>query len=492
MTSTGELDRLSHTVLFPGFAGTQEPPVWLRARLRRGLGGVVLFSRNIESVAQTRALTDQLRAERRELLVATDEEGGDVTRLHAATGSPHPGALALGHQDDPKLTASVAAAIAGELSCAGIDWNLAPVSDVNNNPANPVIGVRSFGADPQLVARHVAAYVRATQQRGIIACAKHFPGHGDTAVDSHLGLPVLGADQTELEAVHLAPFRAAIAAGVRSVMTGHLLVPAWDNDLPATLSEQILTGVLRGRLGFTGVIMTDALEMAGVAGTVGIERGTVLALRAGADALCLGGGLADDDVVARTQGAILAAVRSGELPVERLRAAAERIAVLQQWRSQQQGSALPSVAVRRGPIGVSVQGDVRLAPGSVHVITLDPASNQAVGPVPWGIAARLQAARPGTTTSTVAGGDAASQVDTGDPARQLVVVVRDPHRHPWAAAALARLLSGHPGAIVVDMGLPAELPSAGQLAGVIRTHGVSTTAADATLDLLSGMSEECT
>ena len=199
--------------------------------------------------------------------------------------------------------------------------NLAPVADANTNPLNPVIGVRSFGADPELVARHVEAFVAGTQRQGVAACAKHFPGHGDTSVDSHHDLPVVEGD---LEAA-LLPFRAAIGAGVRAVMTGHLRVPALD-ELPATLSRRILTGLLREELGFEGLVVTDALEMRAISAGVGVEEGAVLALAAGADSLCLGHDLHEAAVGAVVR-AIVAAVRAGRLPLERLEEAAARVDV---------------------------------------------------------------------------------------------------------------------------------------------------------------------
>ena len=201
-----------------------------------------------------------------------------------------------------------------------MNLNLAPVADTNTNPRNPVIGVRSFGSDPELVARHVAAFVTGTQRQGVAACAKHFPGHGDTAVDSHRDLPTVGGDL----AAALLPFRAAIAAGVQAVMTGHLLVPGLD-EAPATISKPILSGLLRTELGFDGLIVTDALEMQGISRTVGVPEAAVLALAAGADALCLGHDL-HEEAVEQVHAAIVGAVRSGRLAEERLADAARRVA----------------------------------------------------------------------------------------------------------------------------------------------------------------------
>ena len=200
----------------------------------------------------------------------------------------------------------------------GVTLDLAPVADVNTNPRNPVIGVRSFGSEPELVSRHVAAYVRGLQSAGVAACAKHFPGHGDTEGDSHLELPTAAGDLADA----LPPFRAAIGAGVRAIMTAHIRVPELD-DAPATLSRRILQDLLREELGFGGVVVTDALDMKGVA-TVGTEC-AARALAAGADALCLGAGVGPEPVET-AQRAIVEAVRAGRLPKERLAEAAGRVA----------------------------------------------------------------------------------------------------------------------------------------------------------------------
>src|SRR5882672_3109876 len=209
-----ELERLASACIFPGARGVSAPD-WLRREVADGLGGVVLFSRNVRDRAQLARLTEGIRAERTDVLVGIDEEGGDVTRLEAGSGSSYPGNLALGAADDVELTERVAASIGAELAGVGVNLDLAPVADVNTNPRNPVIGVRSFGSDPGLVARHVGAFVTGLQGRGVVACAKHFPGHGATEADSHLELPTVRAGLDELRREELVPFRAAIAAGVR-------------------------------------------------------------------------------------------------------------------------------------------------------------------------------------------------------------------------------------------------------------------------------------
>jgi beta-N-acetylhexosaminidase len=459
-------------VLLPGFAGTA-PPDWVRRRVAAGLGGVVLFARNLASAAQAGELTAALRAEREGVLIATDEEGGDVTRLDAAVGSPVPGAYALGLVDDVRLTRSVAAALAARVASVGISWTLAPVADVNSASDNPVIGVRSFGADPDLVARHVAAAVAGTQATGVAACAKHFPGHGDTTVDSHVGLPTVGPD---LDGA-LAPFRAAVSAGVASVMTGHLVVPGYG-ELPATLNPAVVTGVLRGELGFDGVVVSDALEMGAVAGTVGLAEGAVLALLAGVDALCLGGDPAGESVADVARDAVVAAVRSGRLPEERLAEAAGRVAALGA-RSPSRAAADPGglealglAAARRG---LRVVGEVRLA-GPPVLVELDPAPTVAVGRTTWGLAGLL----PGAVEVRVGPDDPLPAVPAD---RAPVVAARDAARVGWVGRAVAALLAARPDAVVVEMGLPGPAPAA---RGWIATGGASRAAALAAAELLTG------
>src|SRR6201992_634580 len=262
MPNHGELPELAATVLQPGFAGTSAPD-WVRRRLGEGLGGVALFARNVESPDQVARLTAQLRAERPDVIVAIDEEAGDVTRFESRHGSSRPGNLGLGSVDDPELTEAVAHDLGIDLAHAGITLDYAPDTDVNSNPDNPIIGVRAFGSDPDLVARHSAAFIRGLQRPGAPACPKPFRGHGDPAVASHHAVPVIERGRDLLETIELVPFRAAIAAGVQSIMTGHLLFPAYDPALPATISSRILTDLLRHELGFEGLIVTDGIEMQG-------------------------------------------------------------------------------------------------------------------------------------------------------------------------------------------------------------------------------------
>ncbi|MEH0841538.1 glycoside hydrolase family 3 protein [Micromonospora sp. CPCC 205711] len=486
---------LAAAVLQPGFVGTTAPD-WVCRWLGDGLGSVVLFARNVADPAQLAALTATLRAERPDVLVAIDEEAGDVTRIESARGSSRPGNLALGAVDDPALTEEVARDLGADLAALGVTLNYAPDADVNNNPANPVIGVRSFGADPDLVARHTAAWVRGLQSAGVAACAKHFPGHGDTRVDSHHDLPRITASRARLDAGELVPFRAAVAAGVQAVMTGHLLVPALDPELPATLSPRILGDLLRDELGFSGVVVTDAVEMRAVADRYGFAGGAVRALAAGADAICVGGERADEQAARHLRDAIVAAVVSGELPEERLAEAAKRVGQLAAWtvaaRAERpardpggaDGSPVGLAAARRA---LRVSGDAAGAlplTAAAHVVEFAPPRNIAIGPeTPWGIAAPLADLLPGTTTRRLAEADLPADSTAGAAGRPLVLVVRDLHRHDWMRRAVADALAVRPDAVVVELGVPELITGRVHLA----THGATRAGARAAVELLAGV-----
>ncbi|MFE6685008.1 glycoside hydrolase family 3 N-terminal domain-containing protein [Streptomyces sp. NPDC057743] len=501
MSSTShrkELRRLALSVLQPGFVGT-EAPDWVLRAIGDGLSSVVLFARNIASAEQVARLTAQLRAENPALIIAIDEEAGDVTRLESATGATRPGNLALGTVDDPELTEAVARDLGRQLRAVGVSLDYAPSVDVNSNPDNPIIGVRSFGADPARVSRHATAWIRGLQSAGVAACAKHFPGHGDVAVDSHHGLPSYDAGPDEIAAQALPPFRAAVAAGVGAVMSGHLLVPAHDPDLPATLSPRLLGDLLRKELGFEGLIVTDAIEMGAVADRYGIGGAAVRAVAAGADAVCVGGERADEATVARLVDALTTAASDGERAAERLEEAAERVRAFAAW-SRMLGRGIPVDPVN-GDIGfVAARRAVRLrgAADAVlplaappHVVELVPSTNLAIGKeTPWGVGAPLRERLPGTTFVRVPHQqlldrpavltDHALAPAAGRP---LVVVVRDATRHAWMGRALAELTAARPDAVVVEMGLPGDsLPGAVQLL----THGATAASGVAAAEVLAG------
>jgi beta-N-acetylhexosaminidase len=462
------LERNALAVILPGFEGPVAPD-WVRRRLSEGLGGVVLFGWNVESPEQLRALTRALRAEG-DLLVGIDEEGGDVTRLEVATGSSYPGNAALGFVDDVELTEHVAASIGADLAEVGVNLNLAPVADVNTNPLNPVIGIRSFGADAELVARHVSASVRGLQRAGVTACAKHFPGHGDTARDSHHELPVV----ERLEPAALVPFRAAVEAGARAVMTAHIVVRS-VGDEPATMSRELLTGVLRGELGFEDLVITDALEMRAIADTVGVEEGAVRALAAGADALCLGHDLFDDAVVG-VRNALVNAVRSGRIEEERLADAAARVRDGAMWASAvRQGPRTPRDVGREAAARAVVVSGTPALDVPPLVVELEPDPGMAAGALPETPADWF--------TSVVLGARIVPSQDAlveGD-GRPVVILTRDAHRHEWARREIEEIVARAPQAVVVELGLPYWRPPAG---GWVTTHGAARVNVEAAAEAL--------
>ena len=462
------LERLANRCLLPGFIGN-EAPDWILRRAASGLGGVCLYARNVESASQIAALSERLHAENPQLLIAVDEEGGNVTRLEAATGSSYPGNLALGVVGDVDLTRAVARSMGADLASAGIDLDLAPVADVNSNPNNPVIGVRAFGAQPSLVAAQTAAWIGGLQEAGVAACAKHFPGHGATSLDSHLALPVVDDDPHEGA---LEPFRAAITAGVHAVMSAHILVRSIDS-VPATISARIMTGLLRDELGFEGLAVSDGLEMRAIADGVGIAEGTVLALAAGCDLLCIGGGFAGEDIADDLRDAIVAAVREGRVSEARLAEAAARVERLAQWRSKQTATqsrdpAVGLVAARRA---IRAEGSVKIDHNPV-VVQLSSMPSQAAGVVPWGVAVPLTQLGARVTAIELDRPPASLDGILKEAAgRSLVLVVRDLHRHPWMATLTEAVLVQRADAVTVEMGLPACQPAGAS--AYIATHGAA-------------------
>lgn len=473
------IERLALRCLLPGFAGTVAPD-WVKRSAAAGLGGVVLYGRNIVDPDQLSRLNSELHADRRELLIAVDEEGGDVTRLEAKTGSSYPGNLALGSAGDPRLTHDVAAAMGIDLEAAGIDLDLAPDADVNSNPSNPIIGTRAFGSEAGMVSAHTSAWVEGLQSAGVAACAKHFPGHGDTSVDSHLDLPVASEDPHERA---LKPFQAAIDSGVLAIMSAHIVVPAID-DVPATISHRIMTELLRGELHFRGLAITDGLEMRGLSDGYGVVEGAVRSLIAGCDALCIGGGLADEDVVIEICGAIVAAVKSGRLSERRLAEAAGRVDRLAAWRAQRIRTAtgdrgIGLVAARRA---IKADGPVRVGDAAL-VVQVNWMRSIAAGKVTWGLAQPLAERGVRVTPVEVHEG----QVDAGvllaqAEGQSLVLVVRDLHRHAWQANLADTLLARRPDAIVVEMGLPHCRPEGAK--AYIATYGAARVCGEAAAEVM--------
>lgn len=292
------------------------------------VGGVIYFRRNVESIDQLTRLSAELQDMAAEvgalpLIISVDQEGGMVARIDKEGMTQVPGNMALGATGNPEYTLECAQILGRELKSIGIDMNLAPVVDVNNNPLNPVIGVRSYGEHAESVAAHGVAAITGYQSQGIAATAKHFPGHGDTAVDSHLGMVTVPHDRNRLEQMELLPFRKAIEAGVDAIMTAHVMFPSIEPEpIPATLSHKVLTGLLREEMGFEGIIITDCLEMHAISKPYGVAEAAVCAVEAGADLILVSHTLQDQ--VAALE-AIVQAVRTGRITEDIINKALERI-----------------------------------------------------------------------------------------------------------------------------------------------------------------------
>ncbi|MDI7248204.1 MAG: beta-N-acetylhexosaminidase [Bacillota bacterium] len=337
LLSRMSLEQKIGQMVMAGFPG-KLPEVEVRTLVEKWhVGGVILFSRNLSDPFQTAYLVNELQKMATSsgagvpLFVAADQEGGYVTRLPGAT--PFPGNMGLGAAGDAELAREVAEATARELRACGINMNFAPVVDVNSNPSNPVIGIRSFGESPDAVARLGAAMIQGFQNEGVCATAKHFPGHGDTSLDSHIDLPTVPHDKRRLKAVELRPFQAAVDAGVDAIMTAHVTFPAFEPKpgMPATLSRAVLTGLLRDEMGFRGLVVTDAMEMGAIVKNFGLEEAAVMAVNAGADMVLIGWPKDWQDAV-RVAEALVQAARSGKIPMARVDESVRRILSVKERR----------------------------------------------------------------------------------------------------------------------------------------------------------------
>ena len=504
-------------LFFFNFAGPALTPDVVHFVEETRPGGVVLFSRNLQDAAQIRTLTGDLQRLARRLdlpplIVAVDEEGGRVTRLPPDLRMlTAPSAMAQAAAGGAPAAAACATATAGLLRRLGFTMNFAPVADVNSNPANPVIGTRSFGADPARVGDCVAAAVTATLAAGIAPCAKHFPGHGDTAVDSHLDLPVVPKTLAELEAADLVPFARAIGAGVPAIMTAHIRYPAADpSGHPATLAPGFLQRLLRERLGFDGLIFTDALGMLAIRARYDLAEATRLALQAGACILAPVGDLATQMACYR---ALVAAAEAGAFDVATAtaRVAAHKARflppLLAEWESPPaeaevarataaEAAALAGVA-RRGVTLLRNQGNVLpIAPDRVRrplLVDFDSGSGtqaedsrQPGAILQTALAAHLPGLR---TWAGAAQGAAAAEAEVLGLAAEsdlIVLVTRNAARRPEQAALAARLLAAGPPVVLIAAREPYDIEVLPDAPIYVVTYGDPAMSLEALADLLVG------
>jgi beta-N-acetylhexosaminidase len=451
-----ELNRLAHGVLFPAL-GRPKVPNWVPSRIEAGLGGFVIFGKDIADGPQFRQLATQLHGLRDHVLLSIDEEGGDVSRIAELGGFSMPGNRALGELNDVELTRQAAYQIGLSLVEAGIDWDLAPAVDTAVNPLSPN-GIRCFGADRGLVSRHTAAWVEGLQAAGVSACAKHYPGHGLSGADAHLATPLVDVSREELLASYLDPFRAAIEAGVDSIMVSHDLVPQVD-DVPSTISKVLLTDILRGELGYDGVVITDALEMYGIADVAPLPEAAVRAIEAAA--------------------ALVEAVENGRLPLERLESANERLARLGTRAKADVSERDNELGARLAEQVTVTHGDPRVRSDAVLIIRLEPTHSPAAGSSGWGVEQLLRDAGKIVESIGLSGqtynGPGMARAGVGEfrseygADSQVVLMVRGAHRFDWQEKLIGELHGQHPDMIVVDMGVPGVDYSG--FAGWIQTFG---------------------
>jgi beta-N-acetylhexosaminidase len=309
-----------------GFPGPQVDSDFA-ALMKDGIFGAILFKRNVGSARETAQLCRDIKTRAdRPFILSVDQEGGRVARLRGAPFTTLPPLRELGQRGDEKLALQAGQLLAHELRAVGFDWDFAPVLDVDTNPANPVIGDRSFGREAEAVGRLGVALARGLEAGGVASCGKHFPGHGDTTTDSHHTLPRLAHDLERLRRVELVPFQAFARAGLASLMTAHVLFEAIEPGLPATMSRRVLHGVLREELGFDGVLVSDDLEMKAIADHYSVEEAAVQGTLAGVDLFLVCHSAA---VQRRAIEALVKAVESGRVPHERIAEAHQRLARLE-------------------------------------------------------------------------------------------------------------------------------------------------------------------
>ena len=346
--SLRDLRRHAGRLAIVGFRGHTVPDDLRRIVDDFDLGGVIYFARNVIEPAQVAELSRESAALAQDwpLWISVDQEGGRVARLKRPF-TEWPPANTLGRSGDENLARRFARALAEELRAVGVNLDYAPVLDVHTNPKNPVIGDRALAEKAEDVARLGAVMIEALQEQGVMACGKHFPGHGDTSVDSHEGLPVVDHDRRRLDAVELVPFRRAIAGGVAAIMTAHVLVPALDEHHPASLSRVITADLLKRDLGFTGMVLSDDMGMKAISASSSLAETSVQAIAAGCDVVLLCNSTPDEQVAALE--AIIRAAESGEIPLSRLQDAERR-----QHRSKSHWLA----PIARAPLGLDVVGSV--------------------------------------------------------------------------------------------------------------------------------------
>ena len=439
-------DQLILSTFSPGFGGTSIPE-WIKPWLDNGLGSITLFGSNTPTLESTHQLIQELRSYNEDLVIAIDEEGGDVTRLFVREGSRYPTPALLGKCDDEELTYSSYRSLGTLLRELGVNLSYAPVADVVAVHNNPIVGVRSFGTTADLVSRQVVQAVAGLQDSGVGACIKHFPGHGAVVEDSHHSLPRIKMSKADYEAGHVSPFRNAIARGVSAVMVGHLVVDELDAHKPASLSSKVQGEYLRGSLGFKGLIVTDALDMGALGGVPRIHESALQALLAGSNLLCFSGLGDQSQIVEASFVRIKDALKSGEIKSDYLAGIASPVRDFNSKISVS-AEAKSEVDFDNLALGMHKSGSVNIKSPDINLIEIGTKPTIAAGDVSWGIHRELRAAG---VKFEIHASDSESALKSE---KQLVVAFRDAYRDSQLLATLQNLQKRKPDAIFIDMGWP--------------------------------------
>ncbi|HEY0393791.1 MAG TPA: beta-N-acetylhexosaminidase [Candidatus Elarobacter sp.] len=506
MTLPADLAALARGVIAVGFTGTTPATAPLDALRAFNPAGLILFARNVGTTEQLRELVFALRAiDSPPPLITVDQEGGRVERIQHGVAAL-PSAMAVGATGDVALAEKLGTLLGRDLARLGINVDLAPVADLSLQPRSVVVATRAYGDDPERVGAFAGAFAHGLERAGVAATVKHFPGHGSTAEDSHVGLPRVTADAATLRARDLVPFQRAIADHAASiVITAHVVIEAFDPDRPATISRNVLTGLLRGELGYDGIVATDCLEMDAIAGSVGTVRGAVEALAAGADLLLISHHL---ELAEQAAAAIVEAVERGEIPRARLEDAFARVRDLRERLARPPAldepvdDAWPLDAARRAV--TVLRGDPHLRAGkAVTVISFE---GMVLDQVAASGAKTRKDELPSLSSALRRRGwksevmrvplePAPEDVDLllehipalGD--REFVVVTRDAHLYPGQHHAVERILALAPDALIVSARSPYDTVLWPQAKRMVCIYGGQIISLEGCADVLSGRAE---
>ena len=485
-----------------GFDGTTVDVELRRMISDNHIGGVILFARNVQSPEQVARLTNELQkialeSEHPGLFIAIDQEGGRVARLTESAGfTEFPSAMSIGATGDPENAYRMATAMAAEMRAVGINVDFAPDLDVNNNPSNPVIGTRSFSSDPAKVAEYGVAFARGLQENGVLAFGKHFPGHGDTGVDSHIDLPRVAHDRARLDEVELFPFRAAIQSDIAGIMSAHVTFPAIDPTpgLAATLSRPVLTGLLREELGYDGLIATDSLEMGALAATgYPPPVGAPLALAAGADILLFN---RDHAMHKEAFTNLLQTIENGKVSQEQLNASVSRIlkakgkfnilypTLISEPVQAGESTATPqhqALAWEFAQKAITLLKDeaslLPLKPGE-RILVIETPAARGLGTLLNGTSLEIKN-EPETDDILLA----LSMVDGID---KIIVATTDASFYPGQVRLVIDLLTKHPNVVVVSVRTPYDVHVLPMVSTVLAAYGGNSPTLRAIADVLTG------